>query len=100
MSTRNVVLGDIADTCLGKMLDQNKNKGDYQPYLANVNVRWGSFDLDNLPQMRFLESEEERYGLKYGDILVCEGGTREMCNLEGSNTKHEIPEGITSRSCT
>ncbi len=87
MSTRNVVLGDIADTCLGKMLDQNKNKGDYQPYLANVNVRWGSFDLDNLPQMRFLESEEERYGLKYGDILVCEGGEPGRCAI----WKDQIP---------
>ena len=62
MKTTPVLLGDIADTCLGKMLDQKKNKGEYQPYLANVNVRWGGFDLDNLSQMRFLETEEERYG--------------------------------------
>ncbi len=87
MKTRSVVLGDIADTCLGKMLDQRKNKGDYQPYLANVNVRWGSFDLDNLPQMRFLKSEEERYGLQYGDILICEGGEPGRCAI----WKDQIP---------
>jgi len=81
------MLGDIADTCLGKMLDQRKNKGDYQPYLANVNVRWGSFDLDNLPQMRFLKSEEERYGLQYGDILICEGGEPGRCAI----WKDQIP---------
>ena len=87
MKTRSVVLGDIADTCLGKMLDQRKNKGDYQPYLANVNVRWGSFDLDNLPQMRFLKSEEELYGLQYGDILICEGGEPGRCAI----WKDQIP---------
>lgn len=87
MNTRRVLLGEIADTCLGKMLDQKKNKGEYQPYLANVNVRWGGFDLDDLPKMRFLESEEERYGLKYGDILVCEGGEPGRCAI----WKNQIP---------
>ncbi|MBR0226685.1 MAG: restriction endonuclease subunit S [Thermoguttaceae bacterium] len=88
MKTRSVELGDIADTCLGKMLDQRKNKGEYQPYLANVNVRWGDFDLENLPQMRFLESEEKRYGLEYGDILVCEGGEPGRCAI----WKEQIPK--------
>lgn len=87
MKTRTVLLGDIADTCLGKMLDQNKNKGEYQPYLANVNVRWGGFDLEDLPQMKFLETEEERYGLRYGDILVCEGGEPGRCAI----WKEQIP---------
>ena len=45
MKWETVKLGDVTDSCLGKMLDQNKNKGTPQPYLANVNVRWGSFDL-------------------------------------------------------
>ena len=31
--------------------------------------------------MRFLESEEERYGLRYGDILVCEGGEPGRCAI-------------------
>ena len=87
MKTTPVLLGDIADTCLGKMLDQKKNKGEYQPYLANVNVRWGGFDLDNLSQMRFLETEEERYGLEYGDILLCEGGEPGRCAI----WKNQIP---------
>lgn len=67
-------LGDIADMCLGKMLDKEKNKGEFQPYLANINVRWGDFDLTNLNEMRFEEDENERYGLQYGDLVVCEGG--------------------------
>ena len=51
---RNGTLGEVADLCLGKMLDQNKNRGVPTPYLANVNVRWGEFVLDDLRVMRFL----------------------------------------------
>ena len=72
---------------MGKMIDQNKNKGDYQPYLANVNVRWGEFDLEDLPLMKFEESEQERYELKYGDLVICEGGEPGRCAI----WKEQIP---------
>ena len=78
---RRCKLGEIADICLGKMLDKEKNKGNYQPYLANINVRWGSFDLQNLSLMRFETTEQERYGLKYGDIVMCEGGEPGRCAI-------------------
>ena len=71
----------VADFCLGKMLDQKKNRGELLPYLANVNVRWGEFDLDDLREMRFEQHEHERYGLKYGDIVMCEGGEPGRCAI-------------------
>jgi type I restriction enzyme S subunit len=74
-------LADVADFCLGKMLDQKKNRGEALPYLANVNVRWGEFDLDNLREMRFEPRETDRYGLKYGDIVMCEGGEPGRCAI-------------------
>lgn len=74
-------LGDIAETSLGKMLDKEKNKGVPKPYLANIDVRWGSFDLTNLSTMRFEESETERYGLKNGDLVICEGGEPGRCAI-------------------
>ena len=74
-------LSNIADTCLGKMLDQKKNKGENYPYLANLNVRWGSIELDDLREMRFEVREFERYGLKFGDIVMCEGGEPGRCAL-------------------
>lgn len=74
-------LADVADLCLGKMLDQNKNRGEYLPYLANVNVRWGSFDLSGLREMRFESHERTRYGLQFGDIVMCEGGEPGRCAL-------------------
>lgn len=74
-------LDDVADFCLGKMLDKRKNKGDLRPYLANVNVRWGKFEFENLREMRFQEHELEKYGLRHGDIVMCEGGEPGRCAI-------------------
>jgi type I restriction enzyme, S subunit len=70
-----VQLKDIADLVLGKMLDRAKNiSGRLYPYLRNLNVRWGSFQLDDLLEMPFEDGELERYGIRAGDVLICEGG--------------------------
>jgi type I restriction enzyme S subunit len=61
------------------MLDQEKNRGDLRPYLANVNVRWGEFDLRDLREMRFEHDELDTFGLKSGDIVMCEGGEPGRC---------------------
>jgi len=74
-------LADVAEMCLGKMLDEQKNKGEMLPYLANINVRWGSFDCENLREMRFAHNEMDRYGLKPGDIVMCEGGEPGRCAI-------------------
>lgn len=74
-------LAEVAEFRLGKMLDEKKNKGEPLPYLANINVRWGEFDLENLREMRFEHNEMERYGLKYGDIVMCEGGEPGRCAI-------------------
>lgn len=87
MSWEKVKLGDVSESCLGKMLDKRKNKGFYKPYLANVNVRWGAFDLENLQEMRFEDDEDERYGIKYGDLIICEGGEPGRCAI----WKEELP---------
>jgi type I restriction enzyme S subunit len=80
-------LGVVADLCLGKMLDQEKNRGEPLPYLANVNVRWGEFALDNLRTMRFEPHERDRYGLRLGDIVMCEGGEPGRCAI----WKEQVP---------
>lgn len=92
---KKIRLDEITDSCLGKMLDQNKNKGDYYPYLANRNVRWGSFDLVDLPEMRFQKTETERYGLNKGDLLVCEGGEPGRCAVwEGEIPNMRIQKAL------
>jgi type I restriction enzyme S subunit len=74
-------LEEVAEFRLGKMLDQIKNKGEARPYLANVNVRWGQIDLTDLREMRFEEHEMDAFGLKYGDIIMCEGGEPGRCAI-------------------
>ena len=69
-----VKLADVAERCLGKMLDARKNKGRLMPYLRNPNVRWFDVDTSELQSMPFEDREQERYGLKAGDIVICEGG--------------------------
>lgn len=84
---RKVKLGEITESCLGKMLDATKNRGEFQPYLANINVRWGAFNLNNLSQMKFEPYESERYGIRYGDLIICEGGEPGRCAI----WKEQIP---------
>jgi type I restriction enzyme S subunit len=69
-----VELSEVADHCLGKMLDAKKNKGRLLPYLANPNVRWFDVDTSKLKLMAFEDHEDERYGLQRGDVVICEGG--------------------------
>jgi type I restriction enzyme S subunit len=74
-------LDKVADFRLGKMLDDKKNRGELMPYLANVNVRWGDFDLSDLKEMRFEDNELDKFGLRYGDIVMCEGGEPGRCAI-------------------
>ena len=78
---KTVRLGDHIDSCLGKMLDKKKNRGELSPYLGNRNVLWGRFDTTNLAQMRFEDHEHDRYGLEQGDLVVCEGGEPGRCAI-------------------
>jgi len=70
----NATIGDVADTVLGKMLDAAKNKGEMVPYLRNINVRWGGFDLSDLEEMRVTSDELGALSVRDGDLFVCEGG--------------------------
>lgn len=67
-------VSEIARHSLGKMLDKSKNKGEPKPYLRNLNVRWGEFDLSDVLEMRFRPDEAAKYTAVKGDVLVCEGG--------------------------
>ena len=71
---------DIASSRLGKMLDAKQQTGKYSyPYLANFNVQWFNFNVDNLNQMDFNEAEQKEFELRDGDLLVCEGGESGRC---------------------
>lgn len=63
------------EVALGKMLDSKRVTGESSGlYLRNVDVQWDAVNTEDLPTMDFAPWERERYLLKPGDLLVCEGG--------------------------
>lgn len=74
------MFSDIASSRLGKMLDTKQQTGKCSyPYLANFNVQWFRFNLDNLNQMDFDEADQIEFELRNGDLLICEGGEIGRC---------------------
>ena len=68
-------LGDLFDVQLGKMLSKKAKQGlNPKPYLANFNVQWNKIDVSELNHMDFDDREMDKFRLRNGDILVCEGG--------------------------
>jgi type I restriction enzyme S subunit len=59
---------------LGKMIDSEKNVGVPKPYLGNRAVQWGRIDLDGVGVVKLTSSDLQRFRLREGDLLVCEGG--------------------------
>ena len=59
---------------LGKMLDAAKNTGVSKPYIGNRSVQWGRIDLDGISTVLMSMSDLQRFRLRRGDLLVCEGG--------------------------
>lgn len=78
-STGPVDYALFVDSRLGKMLDKEKNTGINRKYLRNINVRWCSFDLSDLLEMRIEDEEVDRYSIRYGDLVICEGGEPGRC---------------------
>lgn len=67
-------LGAIFQHNTGKALNSSNQSGQQLPYITTSNLYWGYFQLDNLREMYFTESELEKCTVKAGDLLVCEGG--------------------------
>lgn len=75
-----VRLADIADVQLGKMLDAKKQTGLHpRKYLRNSNVQWDRVELHDLFVMDVAPHESDRYTVRAGDLLVCEGGEPGRC---------------------
>lgn len=82
------LLSDIAESQLGKMLSKaSKLNINSKKYLRNANVRWRSFDLIDVAEMDFSDSEIQKFSLIDGDLLVCEGGEVGRCAIWRNNLK-------------
>jgi type I restriction enzyme, S subunit len=67
---------------LGKMLDAKRIAGtSLLAYLRNTDVQWDRINVIGLPTMDITLAEYERYTVKKGDLLVCEGGEVGRCAI-------------------
>lgn len=76
---------------LGKMLDAKRVTGKHlHPYIKNSDVQWGIINITELDEMDFSDDEYDRYSVKPGDLMVCEGGEIGKCAIVPS----DFPQGI------
>ena len=80
-------INDIAESLLGKTLDKSKDKGVPKEYLCAINVQWGRFDFSILKSFLIGENEIQRYSVKQGDLMVCEGGDVGRCAIWEENER-------------
>ena len=69
-----VRLGELFQHNTGKALNAANRTGQLKQYITTSNLYWDRFELDNLKEMYFSESEIEKCTVIKGDLLVCEGG--------------------------
>lgn len=55
-------------------MNASNKSGELKPYITTSNLYWNRFELEKLREMYFTQDEIERYSVKKGDLLVCEGG--------------------------
>ena len=67
-------LGIVFSHNTGKALNKSNTNGKLLSYITTSNVYWDRFELDNLKNMHFTDTELEKCTVKKGDLLVCEGG--------------------------
>lgn len=68
-------VGDIFDHNTGKTKNAAQNtSGELRKYITTSNLYWNYFDLEKVGEMHFKAEELEKYTVKKGDLLVCEGG--------------------------
>ena len=76
---------------LGKMLDAKRVTGEHlHPYIKNADVQWWRINALGLDEMDFSDDEYDRYTVKRGDLIICEGGEIGKCAV----VPDDFPEGI------
>lgn len=87
-------LGDICESDLGKTLNQSKDDGEMCPYLCAINVQWDKIDLSTLKTARFTDIEQEKYSVRKGDLLICEGGDIGRAAIWDRNTPFQYQNAL------
>ena len=69
-----VRIPNIGISQLGKTKNPHQISGQNLPYLCSINVYWEGINLSQTKEMLFEELEIDKYTIKKGDLLICEGG--------------------------
>ena len=69
-----VRLPEIGTSSLGKTLNKGLDIGNEVPYLCSINVYWDGINLNQIKTAKFSAVDMEKYLLRKGDLLICEGG--------------------------
>ena len=69
-----VRLPEIGTSSLGKTLNKGLDIGNEVPYLCSINVYWDGINLNQIKTAKFSAIDMEKYLLRKGDLLICEGG--------------------------
>ena len=68
-------VGDVFSHNTGKTKNAAQNtSGESRKYITTSNLYWNYFDFSKVGKMNFKKEELERYTVRKGDLLVCEGG--------------------------
>jgi len=67
-------VGNIFAHNTGKALNSSDSNGTKLTYITTSNLYWDRFELENLKEMPFTDTELEKCTVRKGDLLVCEGG--------------------------
>lgn len=68
-------VGDLFLHNTGKAQNSSgSTNGIIRKFITTSNLYWGEFDFTKVKEMPFTDTELERYTVKKGDLLVCEGG--------------------------
>jgi len=87
------------DIQLGKMLQPKQESEDdlLVFYLKADNVHWEYVKTETLPKMWANPFEIQQYGIKQGDLLVCEGGEGGRCAILSVNIDNGIIQNALHR---
>ncbi|MFE9566942.1 restriction endonuclease subunit S [Streptomyces sp. NPDC006692] len=73
-SVEVVRAGRAFDFSTGVRRTPDRATGPYMtPYLRSANVGYGALDLSDVLEMNYDPAEREKFGLRYGDVVVSEG---------------------------
>lgn len=72
---------DVCDTQLGKMINQNTQTGELKPFLCAINVMDNDFNITDIKEFCIKEEEKEKFCVKKGDLMICEGGDAGRCAI-------------------